>query len=75
MTDRTLAPGLRLHWILNARFDGQARDRLDEAARAALDEISAAAPHDVRIATLVAAGRRRLAADAIPAGDASRGGD
>lgn len=68
IADRTLVPGLRLHWILNARYDRSDRARLTAAARAALDAIAAGAAHDARIAGLVAAGRRRIDADAIPTG-------
>ena len=69
IADRALTPGLRLYWILNARFDRQGRDRLREVARASLDQIAAEAPHDSRIAVLVAAGRRRLGAGSIPSGE------
>jgi len=68
IADPTLAPGLRLHWILNAHYDRPDRVRLTEAARAALDAIAAAAPRDMPLAGMIAAARRRIAADAISTG-------
>jgi hypothetical protein len=68
IADPALAPGLRLHWILNARYDRADRARLTATARAALEAIAAGAPHDTRITGLVAAARRQISANAIPIG-------
>lgn len=66
IADGALAPGLRLHWILNARYDRPDRARLTAAARAAVEAIAQAAPGDARISGMIAAARRRIDAGAIP---------